>query len=201
MELFVVPLSAAPLYGVLYFLVGAFLILLACVIAALVIRHKRLRKPTAIAAIIILAVAASAYLVWSIAPSIDYWLMTDQTYPASGTNTVTITCQNNGDFAGTFSLKIQFGSAEFSNQTRQPYTQLDSRSAQFTYTVQPGETQTTTVYFTINNGVSDFYIDLHFQQSGLNFFVKGERGGVASTSFQKDIATGNFTERVYVPPP
>jgi hypothetical protein len=201
MDLFAVPLSAAPSYGVLYFLVGAFIILLACVIAALVIRHKRLRKPAAIAAIIILAVSASAYLVWSVEPSIDYWLMANQTYPALGTNTVTITCQNDGDFAGTFSLKIQFGSAEFSNQTHQPYTQLDSRSAQFTYTLQPGERQTTPVYFTINNGASDFYIDLHFQQSGLNFFVKAERGGVDSTSFQRDAATGNFTERVYAPPP
>jgi hypothetical protein len=57
------------------------------------------------------------------------------------------------------------------------------------------------VYFTIDSYATDFYVDPSFQQNSINFLIKSDRGGVSEVSYQKDTATGNFNERMYLPPP
>jgi hypothetical protein len=208
MELSLGPLSPAPSYFGLYLFVAAMVLFFMLVVVALLIKHRKLRKPIALVAIAVVAIAATAYVVWATEPSIEYWLMADPSYSAAGDNAVTVKCQNTGKFAGTFNLDLEFRNAAFSAQTRQPYTLLGSEKATFTYTLQPGETQFTEVHFTINADASDFYLYLSFEQSGGNFLVRAEPGGVTSTSYQretagyqKDAATDNFTQRTYAPPP
>jgi hypothetical protein len=203
-----VPLSPAPSYFGLYLFVAALVVFFMLIIVALIIKHRKLRKPVALVVIVVVAVAATGYVVWSTEPSIEYWLIADPTYSAAGDNAVNVKCQNTGQSAGTFNLNLEFRNAAFSAQTSQPYTLLGSEKAQFTYTLQPGEAKSTEVHFTINVDATDFYLYLTFEQSGGNFLVRAEPGGVTSTSYQretagyqKEAATDNFTQRTYAPPP
>ncbi len=197
----IAPLSVAPNPFPLYVSVAVIILLMISVTFYLLLKFKKLRKPFAIAAVILLVVAISAYVVWSSVASIDYWIMPSSAYPAVGDNNLTVRCENNGHLSGTFSLKIRFTKATFSTKTSQPYELLDNRTALFTYTLQPGENHSTQVYFTIDSDATDFYVDLSFQQNGINFLIRSDRGGVSEVSYQKDEATGNFNERMYLPPP
>jgi hypothetical protein len=208
MGLSLVPLSPTPSYFGLYLFIAALVVFFMLIIVALIIKHKRLRKPVALVAIAVVAVAATACVVWSTEPTIEYWLIANPSYSAAGDNAVTVKCQNTGQFAGTFNLDLEFRNAAFSAQTSQPYTLLGSEKAMFTYTLQPGETQSKEVYFNIDGNATDFYLYLSFEQSGGNFLVRAEPGGVTSTSYQretagyqKDAATDNFMQRTYAPPP
>jgi hypothetical protein len=208
MSLQLTALSAASPTGLYLLFVGIMLLVVAVfVVVALLIRRSH-RRAVAVVALAVLIVASAAYVVWSTGPTIEYWLMTNQTYSATGNDAVTVKCRNTGQLAATFSLNLEFGNAAFSTQTSQPFTQLNGETVQFTFTLQPGETQSTLVCFTIDRNATDFYLDLSFQQSGGNFLVKAEPGGVTSTSYQVDTATyqvdtgtGNFTQRTYLPPP
>ncbi len=201
MSLNVVPLSPEGFASTSYFLFAAIVVFIALCIVALALKYKKIRMPLAIAIGVLLIVVASAYLVWSNVASINYWINSNNTYPAAGNNNLTIKCVNNGHMAGTFNLKITFAKATISKQTSQPYELIDNRTAVFTYTLQSEETQSSLVHFTIDSNVTDFYVSLAFQQNGINFFVKSDRGGVSEESYQKDPDTGIFERRVYYPPP
>ena len=200
MDFQLVSLSVGPNYfGVYLFLtiVFVFLILTA---AAVALRHRKHRKIVAIATVAVLAVTASASIVWSTAASVDYWLLPDYSYSAVIDNAVTVYCENTGSTLGTFNLKIEFTNAEISDKTNQPYEQLDSETAKFTYTLQPNQKQTTQVHFTVNSDATDFYITLSGENGG-NFLTKYNANGVNTVSYQVETDTGNYSLRTAMPPP
>ena len=146
------------------------------------------------------AVIAGFYAVWSSEASINYWFVAPGT-TATEDNYLTMYCENTGRLAGTFDLELAFTNAHFSQKTSLPYQLIDNRTVRFTFTLKSGETQSRQMWFIIDNNVSDFYIYLSFKQNGANFLVRSSSGGVDSVSYQKDINDGNFTMRVFAPPP
>lgn len=190
-----------------YYFVALAVLVMAIVLIVLAKKYAILRKPLAIVTIMTLAIVIGAYVFWSNEASINYWLMTERDYPV-GDNHLDVTCENVGHLAGTINLKLQLTNAQFINTTSSSSTQVDSQTDTFTFTLHPGETQSAKVYFSVGASVTDFYFCLSFQQSGGNFLVKAEPGGVTSTSYQrdtisyaKDAASDNFTQRTVAPPP
>jgi hypothetical protein len=89
---------------------------------------------------------------------------------------------------GTFDLQLAFTNAHFSLKTSLPYQLIDNQTIKFTFTLQPGEIQSKEAWFIIDGDVSDFYVNLSFQQNGANFLVKSSSRGVDSVSYQKTLA-------------
>lgn len=200
-------LSAAPPSYSAFWLNVATLVILAILIGigiAIKLKNRLRRKHLKIVGVVILvlvAVSAVFVIFWQAEPTISYWLAAADTYPPNADNSLTINCQNTGSLTGTLDLVIQFTRANFSSaQNGQPFQQIDNQTVRFTYTLAPGQQQSTQVHFTINDNTIDFYVFLSFQQSGSNFFVKSKSAGVTSVSYQKDSA-GNFEMRQFLPPP
>ena len=168
-------------------------------VAAAIALRKHIKVVGAAVAIAIVVIAGVG-AAWYGAASINYWLVSP--YSTGGAdNPLTVNCQNTGHLSGTFDLQLAFTNAHFSHKTSLPYNLVDSRMVKFTFTLQPGETQSRQVWFIIDNNVTDFYIGLSFQQNGGNFLVRSGPGGVDSVSYQKDTADVNFTMRMVFPPP
>ncbi len=165
----------------------------------------RFRKHIRIIAAAILAVAivAAGFAIgWYSEAVINYWFVAPQTTAATD-NPLTMYCDNQGHLAGTFDLELQLTNAHISQKTSLPYVLIDDRTAKFTFTLQPGETENRTAWFIIDNdgNVTDFYIYLSFQQNDGNFLVRSNSGGVDTASYQKDVTDQNFTMRTFAPPP
>ena len=195
------PLSAAPSPN--YFAYGFLLVIAIFAILIIVAFRQALKKhlkKIAIGTLVAVVVIAAVFVVLSIEPSIDYWFVSPYT-SATQDNFLTLNCENTGHLTGTFDLVIAFVNAHVSLKTSLPYQLLDSKTAKFTFTLRADEKQSRDVWFVINDNVTDFYINLSFQQNDGNFFVRSSPGGVDSVSYQKDSNDGNFTMRQVVPPP
>ena len=156
---------------------------------------------TVVAAIfIVVAAVAGIGALWYAEASIDYWFVSPYT-TATQDNSLTMYCENTGHLAATFDLVFTFSNAHFSLKTSLPYQFIDNRTVKFTFTLQPSEMQNRQAWFIIDENVTDFYVNLSFQQNGANFFVRSGSGGVTSVSYQKDLADSNFTMRTFLPPP
>ena len=136
---------------------------------------------------------------WILLPFIGYGLNSADSYPRSGDNYLTVNCENFGPTPGTFSLTVHLVNVDLSANTTQPYEQLDKSTAKFTYTLQPGEKQSTKVYFFIGDNVTDFYMWLTFQPS--SFLMKSDALGLTERSYQKERNSDVFIERMPLPPP
>jgi hypothetical protein len=167
---------------------------------AIAIKLRKHIKIIALAVAVLIVIIAGVGAVWYSEATINYWLISP--YSTGGQdNPLTVNCQNTGHLPGTFDLQLSFTNAHFSYKTNLPYNLVDSGTVKFTFTLNPGETQSREVWFIIDNNVTDFYISLSFQQSGGNFFVRSGSGGVDSVSYQKDTSDANFTMRLVSPPP
>jgi len=84
-------------------------------------------------------------------------------------NYITLYYDNTGKTVGDFSLIIKFVNATFSTSTGQPYTQINTASAEFRFDLNAGVSATKDVYFSINPAVNSFSISLsiHSNQSSL----------------------------------
>jgi hypothetical protein len=195
-------LSPAPV-PVTNVIFGLFVfVLIVVVLIALAFVHvlRRHWKKISVAALVLIAVVAGFYIVWSSEASIYYWFVAPGT-TATQDNYLTMYCENTGRLAGTFDLEIAFTNAHVSMKTSLPYQLHDSQTIKFTFTLHPGEQQSRQMWFIINQNVTDFYINLSFHQNDGNFLVRSSSGGVDSVSYQKDVNGGNFTMRVFMPPP
>jgi hypothetical protein len=190
----VLPLMPGTRNDTPYFLVAIAVIVIAVVFIVIAKKYRRLRKPLLVVAVVTLALVIGAYAFWSNEASIDYWLMTDLTYPV-GENHLDVTCENVGHLAGTINLKLQFTNAQFISTTSSSYQQVDSQTVAFAFTPQPGEMQSATVYFNIGAGVTDFYLYLS-AEDGL--FTK-YHSGVSQVSYQRTGAV--FNQRIQTAAP
>jgi hypothetical protein len=193
-------LSVAPPTGGIDSILVVIVVLAVLVGAAVAIALRRRVKVVVAAVTVFIVVVAGFGAVWYSQASINYWLVSPYTTWTED-NPLTVNCQNTGHLPGTFDLLLAFTNAHFSLKTSLPYNLVDNQTVKFTFTLQPGETQSREAWFIIDNNVSDFYISLAFQQNDGNFLVKSGPGGVDSVSYQKDVADVNFTMRTVSPPP
>lgn len=88
----------------------------------------------------------------------------------SGTeNYIIIYCANTGETTGDFNLTVEFVNATFSAATQQPYTQINTASAEFRWNLKAGDSASKNVYFSIDHNVNGFSISLsiHSNQASL----------------------------------
>ncbi len=192
-------MSAIPAPSSTWILPLALLVAIVVAVAVAVALRGHLKI---VAATVLVGVAVVAVVegVWYAEANIRYWFVGPYTTWTED-NPLTIYCKNTGHLAGTFDLELLFTNAHFSLKTSLPYQLVDDRTVKFTFTLQPGETQNRTMWFIIDNNVTDFYIDLSFRQNNGNLLVRSESGGVNNVSYQKDLADANFTMRTFLPPP
>jgi hypothetical protein len=92
-------------------------------------------------------------------------------YYPSGNNSIAISCNNWGDRDCSFYLILTFQNATISNQTQQPYTQVDSNTAKFLFSLQksssPMHSGNKVVYFKIDENVTGFSCHLNRENAGL----------------------------------
>ena len=167
-----------------YLFFGTIAVLVLLFFVGLALAFRKYRKTIALLALVLVAAVASVGLVWFTEASIDYYFESAETHSKTGDNYITINCENTGYMSGIFNLVVQFTNANFSSKTSQPYQQVDSQTAKFTYTLQSGESQSAKVYFSINDNAPDFYISLNFQQNA-DFLVKSNPGWNNYRSYQK----------------
>lgn len=99
--------------------------------------------------------------------SIDYWLEKPQTF-TKGLNSITIYCRNGGETDGDFYLVLTFVNASFSNQTAQPYAQVDNSTVKCRFLLHKGESHQKTIYFYTNETEDKFSIQLSLEK--LNWY-------------------------------
>jgi hypothetical protein len=75
-------------------------------------------------------------------------------------NYIIIYCANAGKTTGDFNLIIKFVNATFSAITEQPYTNINTVSAEFTWDLNAGGSASKNIYFSINPAVNSFSISL-----------------------------------------
>lgn len=95
-------------------------------------------------------------------PIIDYYLDTPQSYASYGVNSVCFNFQNRGGLDAHAIFIVAFTNATLSDQTDMPYQKVNDSTVRFYYVLphhmeRRGRRE---VYFTINNGVARFSIDL-----------------------------------------
>jgi len=165
---------------------------------ALVLRkHFKIVTASVLAVVIVIACVGA---IWYNEASINYWIVAPYS-TQTGDNSLTIFCENIGHLQGTFDLKLSFLNAHFSSKTSLPFQVVDNQTVEFTFTLQPGEKQSRQAEFIVDQNISDFYVNLSFQQNDGNLLVKTGFGGVSSVSYQKDVTDYNFTMRTFYPPP
>lgn len=117
---------------------------------------------------LVVSIFAAWLTVQTIQASIDYWLEKPETL-TKGLNSITIYCKNGGgELDGDFYLVLTFANASFSNQTTQPYTQVDSATVKFRFLLHKGESNQKVVYFLVNENVDRFSISLSLKK--MNYF-------------------------------
>ena len=84
-------------------------------------------------------------------------------------NQIVVYCANTGRTAGDFNLIIKFVNATFSAITEQPYTKINSASAEFNWDLNANDSASKDVYFSIDPTANSFSISLsiHSNQSSL----------------------------------
>jgi hypothetical protein len=84
-------------------------------------------------------------------------------------NYITIYYDNSGKTAGDFNLTIKFVNATFSAITEQPYTKINSASAEFSWDLNAVDSASKDVYFSIDPTANSFSISLsiHSNQGSL----------------------------------
>ena len=84
-------------------------------------------------------------------------------------NHIVVYCANTGKTAGDFNLIIKFVNATFSAITEQPYTKINSASAEFSWDLNAGDSASKDVYFSIDPAANRFSISLsiHSNQGSL----------------------------------
>ena len=84
-------------------------------------------------------------------------------------NYIIVYCANTGKTVGDFNLIIKFVNATFSAITEQPYTEINTASAEFTWDLNAGNSTSKDVYFSIDPTVNSFSISLsiHSNQGSL----------------------------------
>jgi hypothetical protein len=103
--------------------------------------------------------------------SIDYWLEEKQSF-GFGRSSIKIYCQNGGKNDGDFYLYLTFVNASFSNQTKQPYTELNSSTVRFHFLLHEGDFYEKQVFFSPYDDVNGFSIKLTFEK--ITFFLKSQ---------------------------
>lgn len=127
------------------------------------------RKINILAAVTALTVILS--LLWSVnntEASIGYNLGKNDYYFESGSKWVNIYCSNGqGKNDGSFSLVVTFHNATFSAATEQQYQKVDNSTVKFFFTLRGGEQASKQVFFTINQHVAGFSIELTLEKQSL----------------------------------
>ncbi|MGD0645175.1 MAG: hypothetical protein ABSA75_09745 [Candidatus Bathyarchaeia archaeon] len=75
-------------------------------------------------------------------------------------NYITIYCANTGKTEGDFNLIIKFVNATFSATTEQPYTEINTASAEFSWDLNAGNSASKDVYFSVDSTANTFSISL-----------------------------------------
>jgi hypothetical protein len=178
---------------------AAVFVAIVAVAAALVLKKRR--KLIAAVASVVFAAIAIVGLVWFTQASVYYSFDSAASYPRAGDNYITLNCKNTGYVEGTFSLVTQFMNANFSAETDQPYERLSDSAAKFTHTLRGGEKQSTKVYFSIHENVTEFFISLSYQQNGDAFLTQSDPDGNTYLSYVKEPYSENFGAQEPPPPP
>jgi hypothetical protein len=166
--------------------------------AALALRKRR--KLILIVTLVLTVAIVVAGFVWFLRADIYYSFDAVQAYPRVGDNYFTVNCVNTGYVAGSFSLDVKLYGAVFSSNTSQPYTLLDNSDARFDYTLQPGERQSTQVFFQISDNVTDFNIQLQHEQNN-DFLMTSDSNGNTFMGFVKEPVNDAFTSQGAPVPP
>lgn len=117
---------------------------------------------------LVVSIFAAWLTVQTIQASIDYWLEKPESL-TRGVNSITVYCRNGGgELDGDFYLVLTFVNASFSNQTTQPYTQVDSATVKFRFLLHKGGSNHKMVYFSVNENVERFSISLSLKKK--NYF-------------------------------
>lgn len=161
---------------------------------------KKRRKLILIVGLAVLVALAVGGLVWFLRAEVYYSFDAVHDYPRSGDNYFTINCQNTGFITGSFSLDVLLSNANFSARTNQSYQLIDASTARFGYTLQPGQRQSTQVYFQIAENVTDFTIQLAHQQNN-DFLMTADSTGNTYLGFVKTPSDDNFTSQNAPIPP
>ena len=193
-------LSALPPQPVNVFATLAWVALLV-VIVAFVMAYvlKKWRKLILAASLVLLVSIAVAGSAWFLRAQVYYSFDALHDYPTSGDNYFTVNCQNNGYVAGSFSLYVFLGNANFSAKTNQTYQVSDS-TARFDYNLQPGQRQSTQVYFEIKENVTDFNIQLTGAQNR-DFLMTSDWTGNTYLGFVKEPIGDSFSSQNAPVPP
>ncbi len=176
------------------------LIVIILIFAYAFYKYRKYMKILMATILIVIVIVAGIWAVWYSEANIAYYFIAPYTTAAKD-NSLDIYCENTGHLTGTFSLQLSYVNAHFSQKSSLPYQLIDQRTVKYTFTLQPGQAQITRSWFIIDQNVTDFYINLEYQQTAGNFLIKSGSAGVTSTSYQQDPATGNFTMRLQLPPP
>ena len=119
-------------------------------------------KYITLAGLIISAISVTWYIGIT-QPSIDYWLEKPQPF-IRGLNSITIYCKNGGESDGDFCLVVTFINASFSNQTEQPYLQVDNTTVKIRFLLHKMEQNEKKIYFYVNETVETFSIHLSLEK-------------------------------------
>lgn len=111
-----------------------------------------------------LSAIAIVYLTWnSTAASIDYWwrpVPSTIYFPFNENYSIDFNVKNGGESDGNFNVIVSMKNATFSILTEQPYTKENDTKIIFPYLLHKTESDTKTIYFTKNQDVSGFSLEL-----------------------------------------
>ena len=103
--------------------------------------------------------------------SIDYRLEKPTKY-YKGINAITINCRNGGGMDGDFNLLLTFTNATFSNQTNQPYYQVNNTQVKVRFTLHKSgdamDSNSKVVFFSVSENVNSFSLSLSLERLNQN---------------------------------
>ncbi len=194
-------LSAVPPQPVNVFadlaLVALVVVIVAFVAAFLLKRRRKLILLAALGMLVVIAVAGS---VWFLRAQVYYSFDALHDYPIVGDNYFTINCQNLGYMPGSFSLIVFLENANISAKTNQSYQINADSTVRFDYSLQPGQRQSTQVYFQITANVTNFSIQLAGAQNN-GFLLTSDSNGMTYLGFVKAPSNDTFTSQGALLPP
>jgi len=129
----------------------------------------KIRRIHIAAAALLVAIFVAWWGVETTEASIDYWLEERQSF-GFGRSSIKIYCKNGGKNDGDFYLYLTFVNASFSDQTSQPYSELNSSTVRFHFLLHEGEFDNKQVFFLPYDDVNGFSIKLSFKK--ISTFLK-----------------------------